>query len=600
MDFTDRIQVIIDAAAGGFVRGTSEAADSSTRFGQATGWADEKLQGMGVTGVRTGDLLKAGLAAGATVAGAAIVKFGKDSVDAFVDGAGAVRDFSRASGATAEESSRFVAVLDDMNLSADTGATAIFRLGRNVEDGGEKLKEYGVEVAKNKDGTTDLTGTLLNVADAYTRIDDPATRAQLVQDAFGRGGRDLIPILEQGRQGLESFFAEAEKNHQIFSQEDIDRAREYELALDSLDDAVEGLQRSAGEALIPTLTSVANTTASTITTADELTASVGGLAGTLGFANEAFNPLMFGIHGASGAMKILHGDFRDGAQEMTGMLGPVGMGIEKVGQLTGIFHSGGQEVDAYTAASKRLQEAQQAVVRASNEEGRKSGELAEAKRELARATDEYTQVQGRVIKNLETEEDRQSRLIAKEAERRGSILGLTESSLSLEAKQIDLSQAMDDYRQKTEAGTLSELERREEEIKLEEQVLSVAEASRQHAEATSTATDAAGKAKDGTAAYDQTLQFLAGTLAPGDPLRRRLDELIWNLGVAGADRTARLGLDASQADAEIDRINGRLWDLANRQVTVTVGVAGGAIRSIGDIVSDQDVKANIVPIVWGV
>ncbi|MDQ4091516.1 MAG: hypothetical protein M3163_14620 [Actinomycetota bacterium] len=89
-----------------------------------------------------------------------------DATNEVVALAGEIRNFQRASGASAEDSSRFVAVLDDLGISSDDGAKAIFKLNREIGEGGTNLAKYGVEVAKTNEGTADAVGTLLNLADA--------------------------------------------------------------------------------------------------------------------------------------------------------------------------------------------------------------------------------------------------------------------------------------------------------------------------------------------------------------------------------------------------------------------------------------------------
>lgn len=200
--FTERLELLITSSAKGAVTGIKETDAAVTQLDAKAKGATGVLQKFGIQGEATGAVLSAGVAGGAIAAGAAITKFAIDGVNSFVNLADEVRDFQRASGASAEDSSRMVAVLDDMGISADKGASAIFRLSRNVGEGGDGLRQFGVEIEKNRDGTTNMVETLLNIADAYTETEDAGTRAALVQEAFGRGGKDLIPILEQGRAGL--------------------------------------------------------------------------------------------------------------------------------------------------------------------------------------------------------------------------------------------------------------------------------------------------------------------------------------------------------------------------------------------------------------
>lgn len=249
-------------------------------LGRVSGFMQGALDKVGLGGSKAskalggmGDVMGGGLAAGATAGAAAIGAIGATvakGINDFVGLAAEVRNFKQLTGATAEESSRFVAALDDFGISADKGASAIFKLGKGADANAKQLSEMGVEIARNADGSVNLTETTLNVADAYTRTQDPAKRAQLVTAAFGKSGSDLIPILEQGRKGLDEFFKGADQNFQLLSDEDLAKAREYELAMDALGDATSGLSREIGSNAAPAVADFANALAEVITQADNM------------------------------------------------------------------------------------------------------------------------------------------------------------------------------------------------------------------------------------------------------------------------------------------------------------------------------------------
>ncbi len=249
-------------------------------LGPASGEAKSALEGL----TKTGSLVGPAIAGGVALAGAALAAFAVDGAQKFVALAGEIRSFQRVSGASAEESSRFVAVLDDLGVSAQTGGNAIFLLSKKIAAGGDDLKKLGIDIATTADGTTDLTETLLNVADAYAAQTDPAKRAEIAFAGFGRQGKELIPVLEQGREGLKRFFDSAEGGRQIFSQSDLDKARKFELAMDDLSDTFRGLQLEAGESILPFLTSIATATAKVIEFGNTVKDKVGPAVSTAGRA----------------------------------------------------------------------------------------------------------------------------------------------------------------------------------------------------------------------------------------------------------------------------------------------------------------------------
>lgn len=281
----------------GDARGVQDAArqteQSFARFGpagakanSALGKVQGHLDGFGPLGKKAGgaiDKIAGGLgniplpaaaaAAGFAAAGAALVKFTTDGISKFTALAQEVRNFQRTSGATAEVSSKFVAVLDDLGISSETGAAAISKLTRNVSAG--KLKEFNIELGHTADGGVNTTETLLNVADAYAATADPAERARLRFAAFGKQGDALIPILEKGRAGLQQFF-DGVSETQILSQEDLDKAESFRLAMDRLGDAVDDLQREAGAAAAGPVTVLANVLAAVAEKAGDAERASGG------------------------------------------------------------------------------------------------------------------------------------------------------------------------------------------------------------------------------------------------------------------------------------------------------------------------------------
>lgn len=247
------------------------------RFGKLGDKVGDSLSGIADKALAAGGTVGVGVAAGVGVAGAAIAGLAVKGVSAFVDLADKVRGLQQVTGATAEDSSALVAVMDDYGIAADQGAAAFFKLSRNIETNADKLRAHGIEIAKNRDGTVNLRETLLNIADAYQRVGGGVRGNAIVFDAFGRSGAALIPILQQGKDRLSEMFAEADAHDEILSQDDLDQARQYELAMDDLGDAVGGLQRELGDELVPVIAKGARTLAVFVDWINRASDKVGGL-----------------------------------------------------------------------------------------------------------------------------------------------------------------------------------------------------------------------------------------------------------------------------------------------------------------------------------
>jgi biotin operon repressor len=201
-----------------------------------------------------------GITSGASVAtlglGALAVGVGAlalEGVKSFVELGSEIRNFQRVSGASAEVSSEWVAISKDLGLSTETTATGVFRLSKAINGHADVLKADGIEIAKTKDGHVDLTATLLNVGDAYKKAGTGVEGNKIAFDAFGRSGKELLPVLGKTREELQKFIEEARKHGEVFSQADLQRTYDYKLAMHGLSEAVGGLERSIGAGLVPAL-----------------------------------------------------------------------------------------------------------------------------------------------------------------------------------------------------------------------------------------------------------------------------------------------------------------------------------------------------------
>lgn len=307
MAFKEKLEFLVDVddkATRKFQQIGKSADDSlkkGTSLGDKFGGAIEKaaakspllsgaLDKVGLSATQAGSVLATALPGAALAAGAGIGVFAAKAVGDFQKLGASILDFQRVSGASADDSSRFVAVLDDFEISAEAGATAIGKMAKAAANTPEVFERFGVEIAKNKDGTVDLQGTLLNAAEAYQSTNDSATKAALGAALFGRGYQTLIPILEKGADGAGGLAAALSdvSGQQIMTQEQIDNAERTRLALDRLSDAAHELALMVGSTLSPVLGDAANI----LSTVTEATNTVLGPIGGFGEAwKHALAPL---------------------------------------------------------------------------------------------------------------------------------------------------------------------------------------------------------------------------------------------------------------------------------------------------------------------
>lgn len=145
-----------------------------------------------------------------------------------------VRDLSRLIGATPEEASKLIAAAGDMGISADKLGTAL--------------------AAAIRKGVSPTIEGISELADEYNAIQDPIERSKFLLDRFGRAGADMGELLEKGSEGIAAMGEEAERLGLVLDQDALDAAKEYELAMDDLNDSFTGLKISIGREVLPALT----------------------------------------------------------------------------------------------------------------------------------------------------------------------------------------------------------------------------------------------------------------------------------------------------------------------------------------------------------
>jgi hypothetical protein len=274
------------------------------------GTAERALAKLGLQGTVTGAALSKGLAGGA--AGLAVFggfEFLKSGVENFTHLADEIRAVQQASSSSAEDSSKLVAITTALGVSSDVAALGVFRLGKNIDLTPQKLGAYGIAVAHTKDGNTDLIGTLANVAAAYQKTTDPARRAAIVYEAFGRAGTTMLPILNANADKLREIASEAGKQGRIFSAQDLANAKEYEITMRELSDSFQALGIAAGRTLVPALSKVAGLLTDVSDAAHSAPVRTLGsdlahiAAGPLNFLPSRLNPFAGGGSGGSPAQK---------------------------------------------------------------------------------------------------------------------------------------------------------------------------------------------------------------------------------------------------------------------------------------------------------
>lgn len=167
-------------------------------------------------------------------AGYAVKKVFDATVGTMVQYADQVRTTSRATQLGAEESSRLIQMTDDLGVSYE-----------------------GLEKAiKSSSDTTDFSiAGLMKTSEEYLKITDAQERAKFAQKQYGKAWIEMVGVLEKGPDAIRAA-SDAIADNLILTDEAVRQARQYEIALDNVNDSWTGLTVTAGSKGLPMLNTI--------------------------------------------------------------------------------------------------------------------------------------------------------------------------------------------------------------------------------------------------------------------------------------------------------------------------------------------------------
>ena len=237
--FTERIRLIFDVDSKGATTGFRGFANSVR---DAEGLTGKMKAGVG----SLADSLKANLAGAAVAAGAAIVAFGVKAVGAFTDGAKAALDASKATGLSVEQASRWIAVADDMGVSAEALTSGVGKIAKTLDSA--KWEKYGIATRDASGRARAANDVLLDALDLLGRTTNETERARIGNDLFGKGYTTLAPLVGRTRAEYEKWLGAVEDG-QVYTKEEAEKAEKFRLAMDNLQDALGEVTLAFGEAI---------------------------------------------------------------------------------------------------------------------------------------------------------------------------------------------------------------------------------------------------------------------------------------------------------------------------------------------------------------
>lgn len=206
----------------------------------------------------TKDLKRIGVAF-AAVGGAAITATAA-LIKSQIDAADNLTKTSQAIGIEVEQLSalEFAAKLSGVEFASLT--SGLGRFARVINDAYNGLAtakrsfdQLGISI-KNSDGTLKSSEQLIDeIADRFAQMEDGVKKTAIAQELFGRSGAQLIPLLNQGADGIKTMTDEAERLGLVIDEKTGKAAEQFNDNLTRLRSVVTGTGRELTKELLPSM-----------------------------------------------------------------------------------------------------------------------------------------------------------------------------------------------------------------------------------------------------------------------------------------------------------------------------------------------------------
>lgn len=237
MAFNEKISVIIDVVTDG-------ARSSMASFKTSISEAEGPINKVKAAGSSMLDGLKANAGPIALAAGGALVAFGVKAVGAFTDTAKAAIDMGAATGLAVEDSSKWIAVGDDMGVTAEQLTAGIGKIAKSLDD--SKWGEYGIQTRTAAGEARSANDVLIDTLDMLGKVTNETERARIGNDLFGKGYKSLAPIVGKTADEYKEMLGAVEDG-QVITAEEAKKAERMRLAQDALADALQEVTLAVGE-----------------------------------------------------------------------------------------------------------------------------------------------------------------------------------------------------------------------------------------------------------------------------------------------------------------------------------------------------------------
>jgi hypothetical protein len=184
----------------------------------------------------------------------------KDAISESVELGVTMENLAQRSGLSVEAMSGLSFAAKQSHVDAEALATGLKKLSVNMLDAatgtGQAAKFFqalGVSVTDVGGRLRPTEDVLMQLADVFHDLPDGAEKTALAVKLFGRSGSEMIPLLNQGRAGIQAFREEAQRAGVVIGEDFAKAAEQMEQKVNAMKAAWQGLAISFTESVMPLL-----------------------------------------------------------------------------------------------------------------------------------------------------------------------------------------------------------------------------------------------------------------------------------------------------------------------------------------------------------
>ena len=172
-----------------------------------------------------------------------------------------ITTLSKQSGIAADTIQKMQYASDLLDVDMETAVKAVAKLKKGLDKNEATLVSMGVSVRDTNGQYRDMESIFMSTVRALSKIDDEVERDKVAMDLFGKSADELAGYIDDGGQAFAELSKQAQEKGLIISDEDLQKANEFNDTLDELKATV-GMDlmkagASIGEALLPVLQQLA-------------------------------------------------------------------------------------------------------------------------------------------------------------------------------------------------------------------------------------------------------------------------------------------------------------------------------------------------------